>query len=44
MKRARTYGRFVKIEHTLFSFPLLLSGALLARGELGRAEADYLAG
>lgn len=35
MKRARTYGRFVKIEHTLFSFPLLLSGALLARGELG---------
>jgi 4-hydroxybenzoate polyprenyltransferase len=35
VKRARTYGRFVKIEHTLFSFPLLLSGALLARGELG---------
>lgn len=27
------YGRFVKIEHTLFSFPLLLSGALLARDQ-----------
>src|SRR5574341_564437 len=34
MERVRTYGRFVKIEHTLFSFPLLLSGAFLARGEL----------
>jgi 4-hydroxybenzoate polyprenyltransferase len=34
MERVRTYSRFVKIEHTLFSFPLLLSGALLARGEL----------
>jgi 4-hydroxybenzoate polyprenyltransferase len=34
MKRVVTYGRFVKIEHTLFSFPLLLSGALLARGEI----------
>ncbi len=34
MKRVRTYSRFVKLEHTLFSFPLLLSGALLARGEL----------
>lgn len=33
MKRVVTYSRFVKIEHTLFSFPLLLSGALLARGE-----------
>ena len=30
MNRIRTYARFVKIEHTLFSFPLLLSGALLA--------------
>jgi 4-hydroxybenzoate polyprenyltransferase len=28
--RIATYARFVKIEHTLFSFPLLLSGALLA--------------
>lgn len=34
MKRVVTYSRFVKIEHTLFSFPLLLSGALLARGDL----------
>jgi 4-hydroxybenzoate polyprenyltransferase len=34
MERVRTYARFVKIEHTLFSFPLLLSGALLARGNL----------
>jgi 4-hydroxybenzoate polyprenyltransferase len=34
MKRVLTYSRFVKIEHTLFSFPLLLSGALLAEGEL----------
>lgn len=34
MKRVLTYSRFVKIEHTLFSFPLLLSGALLARGDL----------
>ncbi len=34
MKEVLTYSRFVKIEHTLFSFPLLLSGALLARGEL----------
>jgi 4-hydroxybenzoate polyprenyltransferase len=34
MKRVVTYSRFVKIEHTLFSFPLLLSGALLARGTL----------
>lgn len=33
-KRLSTYARFVKIEHTVFSFPLLLSGALLARGEL----------
>jgi 4-hydroxybenzoate polyprenyltransferase len=34
MERLLTYARFVKIEHTLFSFPLLVSGALLARGEL----------
>jgi len=31
LERLSTYARFVKIEHTLFSFPLLLSGALLAR-------------
>jgi 4-hydroxybenzoate polyprenyltransferase len=34
MSRVVTYSRFVKIEHTLFSFPLLLSGALLARREM----------
>jgi 4-hydroxybenzoate polyprenyltransferase len=34
MKKLQTYSRFVKIEHTLFSFPLLISGALLAEGEL----------
>lgn len=33
-KRLSTYARFVKLEHTVFSFPLLLSGALLASGEL----------
>ncbi len=32
--RLRTYSRFVKIEHTLFSFPMLISGALLADGAL----------
>ena len=31
-ERLSTYRNFVKIEHTLFSFPLLLSGALLADG------------
>lgn len=34
LNRVKTYSRFVKIEHTLFSFPMLLSGALLAHGEL----------
>jgi 4-hydroxybenzoate polyprenyltransferase len=32
--RLKTYSRFVKIEHTLFSFPMLLSGALLAHGSV----------
>lgn len=32
-ERLKTYSRFVKIEHTLFSFPMLLAGALLAHGE-----------
>lgn len=32
--RLKTYSRFVKIEHTLFSFPLLLSGAVLAEEAL----------
>ncbi len=30
LSRLSNYRHFVKIEHTLFSFPLLLSGALLA--------------
>lgn len=29
-ERLRSYGRFVKVEHTLFAFPLMLSGAVLA--------------
>ena len=32
--RLRIYSRFVKMEHTLFSLPLLFSGALLATGRL----------
>ena len=30
MQKLKAYGSFVKIEHTLFSFPLILSGAFLA--------------
>ncbi len=30
MEKLKTYGRFVKVEHTLFSLPLILSGAFLA--------------
>jgi 4-hydroxybenzoate polyprenyltransferase len=33
LERLLTYRHFIKIEHTLFSFPLLLSGALLARDQ-----------
>jgi 4-hydroxybenzoate polyprenyltransferase len=32
--RLRLYSRFIKVEHTLFSIPLLLSGAMLAGGDL----------
>jgi 4-hydroxybenzoate polyprenyltransferase len=32
--RLRIYSRFVKMEHTLFSLPLLFSGAMLATGRL----------
>ena len=32
--RLSTYGRFIKVEHTLFSLPLLFSGAVLAAGRL----------
>jgi len=34
LERLITYSRFVKIEHTLFSFPMLVAGALLAREPL----------
>lgn len=34
INRLRTYARFVKLEHTVFSLPLLLAGALLASGQL----------
>lgn len=34
LKRLGTYSRFVKMEHTLFSLPLLFSGAVLAGGSL----------
>lgn len=30
MEKLKIYGRFVKVEHTLFSLPLILSGAFLA--------------
>src|SRR5262249_54102887 len=32
--RFLAYSRFVKMEHTLFSLPLLFSGAILATGHL----------
>lgn len=32
MRRLKTYGSFVRVEHTLFSFPLILSGSFLAAG------------
>ncbi len=34
LSKLQSYGRFVKIEHTLFSLPLLFSGAVLAGGRL----------
>lgn len=34
LRRFLSYGRFVKVEHTLFSIPLLFSGAVLAAGGL----------
>jgi 4-hydroxybenzoate polyprenyltransferase len=30
MKNLKNYGNFIKVEHTLFSLPLILSGAFLA--------------
>ncbi len=32
MKSLRNYGSFIKFEHTLFSLPLILSGAFMAAG------------
>lgn len=34
MERLRTFGSFVKFEHTLFSLPLIFAGAFLAWGGL----------
>jgi 4-hydroxybenzoate polyprenyltransferase len=34
LRRFTLYSRFVKVEHTLFSLPLLFSGAVLAGGRL----------
>lgn len=34
MQRFRVYGNFVKVEHTLFSFPLILAGSFLAANGL----------
>jgi 4-hydroxybenzoate polyprenyltransferase len=31
-ERIKAYGRFLKLEHTLFSLPVLFSGSLLAQG------------
>ena len=32
MDRLKTYGRFLKMEHTLFSLPILFAGSVLAQG------------
>jgi 4-hydroxybenzoate polyprenyltransferase len=42
LNRFLTYCRFVKIEHTLFSLPLLFSGAYLASGRLPDARLSLL--
>ncbi len=42
LDRFLTYGRFVKMEHTLFSLPLLFSGAVLAGGGLPSARLSAL--
>lgn len=34
MKLLQTYASFIKLEHTLFSLPLLFAGAVLAEGSL----------
>src|ERR1041384_8731593 len=40
--RLGTYGRFIKVEHTLFSLPLLFSGAILAAGKLPSWKLSFL--
>ena len=40
--RFAVYGRFIKAEHTLFSLPLLFSGAVLAAGRLPSARISVL--
>jgi 4-hydroxybenzoate polyprenyltransferase len=40
--RLASYSRFVKMEHTLFSLPLLFSGAILATGHLPSARLSAL--
>src|SRR5688572_12725461 len=40
--RFAAYGRFVKVEHTLFSLPLLFSGAYLAAGQLPSGRLSFL--
>ena len=32
VQRLRTYASFVRLEHTLFSLPLILAGVFSARG------------
>jgi 4-hydroxybenzoate polyprenyltransferase len=40
--RLAAYSRFVKVEHTLFSLPLLFSGAYLAAGQLPSGRLSFL--
>jgi 4-hydroxybenzoate polyprenyltransferase len=40
--RFAAYSRFVKVEHTLFSLPLLFSGAVLASGRLPSVRLSLL--
>ncbi|MEE9252118.1 MAG: 4-hydroxybenzoate octaprenyltransferase [Thermodesulfobacteriota bacterium] len=38
MKRLKNYGSFVKVEHTLFSLPLILSGSFIAYKSMPAAK------
>ncbi|MGH7889961.1 MAG: 4-hydroxybenzoate octaprenyltransferase [Thermodesulfobacteriota bacterium] len=42
MQRLRVYGNFVKVEHTLFSFPLILAGSFLAANGLPELNLLFL--